>query len=112
MNKELKPCPFCGNKKVELKINKRLSACKVVCRNCGSKGTRFVRGITDENEEHMKVLAIGAWNMRANECNICQTIEEVKKHLGLSLDETSEMVELEKALEVLEKQIPSVEPKG
>ena len=65
MRDELKPCPFCGSKKVELKINKRLSACKVVCRSCGSKGARIVRGITDENEEHMKVLAIGSWNRRA-----------------------------------------------
>lgn len=55
---ELKPCPFCGNKKVHLK--KTQEAAWVTCRECGTDGP-FVE---KEHFDYPKDTAIELWNKR------------------------------------------------
>lgn len=50
---EMKPCPFCGSKKISLDVSGNWA--QVECDSCGSAGAVF-----DNKEE-----AIEAWNTRA-----------------------------------------------
>lgn len=50
---ELKPCPFCGSRKLSAQNDSYI--CRIVCNNCGAKGPGY---IFDGNK------ALDAWNRR------------------------------------------------
>lgn len=60
MENELKPCPFCGSKKLCVSFDDYNNSI-VYCRKCGAEGPKIDRGPCYEDE------AIEAWNRRAEE---------------------------------------------
>lgn len=94
MSEELKPCPFCGSRAVDLhatryeggeRSNKPRVALYVRCRACGARGPMFkARGegfspISERDHDRQRARALDAWNRRAertchmvdNGCELC-----------------------------------------
>lgn len=72
MEKELKPCPFCGSTAEMTYFSDQLFGyaqyARVSCRVCGAKGPKFPKSI-----EYSAVdKAAEGWNRRASECE-CQS---------------------------------------
>lgn len=68
---ELKPCPFCGSKRVGMSHGRTASWIKdrwrgkiraITCGNCGCFGGVFDANVLDEDEAEEK--AVESWNRR------------------------------------------------
>ena len=65
--KELKPCPFCGCKDIEIeRVGTSRASCIVVCTECGCK--------LESNETGAGML----WNTRAESAELATLREQVK----------------------------------
>lgn len=77
MNKELKPCPFCGGEaETEGQINQTNQNLRVIvfCKECGAQMYRYG---TIAVAESVEMNAIKAWNRRASDYDIDKVIKEL-----------------------------------
>lgn len=61
--KELKPCPFCGDKNVKLRKFKT-DKYRILCSNCGATGSSFTQYSWESSSIQARNRAITGWNRR------------------------------------------------
>lgn len=62
---DLKPCPFCGSKDVELQVFIESNYCSIHCLNCaGRTGLAYGNYDIDASWANAQKRAIDAWNRR------------------------------------------------
>lgn len=71
MNKELKPCPFCGGEAFEYYSGSQFEFCEVVCKECGCRS----KGKTEAE-------AIEAWNTRKPIDKVVEALEDEYDNAG------------------------------
>lgn len=68
---ELKPCPFCGSKKIEMHSFNIDTTCWLECEKCGASISREVgfskKMSVKEHDKKCWVALRRAWNKRVNE---------------------------------------------
>ena len=88
MNKELKPCPFCGG---EVKVSDIFGRAGVICKDCLAE----MRGYLSMTEEEV----IEAWNRRKPiDDIITQLLNSYSCYIG-----SLEMISLDTAIKIVEK---------
>jgi len=90
-NEKLKPCPYCGGRKIGLSVKttgrfSRRYYFSMYCEECHCYGARVLTEDIEnanhldrkkiESSEKYKALAIEAWNNRAQEGDNCKENEE------------------------------------
>lgn len=63
MIEKLKPCPFCGDKKVKLRKFKT-DKYRILCQNCGAMGPSFTQHSWESTSIQATNSAIKFWNKR------------------------------------------------
>ena len=78
MNKELKPCPFCGGEATTSHgFNTAGQYFFISCEECGCRTRDFYKWYDGENYE---IKAVEAWNTRKPIDEIVEQLENLKQH--------------------------------
>lgn len=89
----LKPCPFCGGKARTQENNHYKDIWSVMCKNCFTESDRYH---TEEN-------AIEAWNTRKPMERIVEKLEDTADKAIMKPDGEYRIIELDKAIEIVEQ---------
>lgn len=89
MNKELKPCPFCGGEAFEYYSGSQFEFCEVVCKECGCRSKRKT-----------EAEAIKAWNTRKPIDKVVEQLEALP-NINQNYHSSTEMIDREEAIEIV-----------